>query len=74
MARGNGGKPGTMGPLRMLWMVIYGIAVLIARFFTALFGLAVLTLGLVLSLTIIGAVIGLPLIFSGISLMARAFY
>ncbi len=64
--RPGGPEAGPLAPIILLLNVA-------ARFIVLLIGLAIAIAGALLSLTIIGAVIGIPLLMLGITTMSRAF-
>lgn len=63
-----------MAPFVALWRFIAWIVVLVGRLLAALLGLVFVIVGIALSLTVIGAIVGLPLIIFGLLLMVRSIY
>lgn len=59
-------------PFVALWRLLLGIINLVGRAAAAILGLLLVVAGLALSLTIVGAVVGIPLIILGVLLMARS--
>lgn len=57
----------------LLWPVIF-ILMLTGKFIAVIIGLVISILGFALCLTIIGAVIGIPLIIFGVLLMAKGIF
>ena len=56
-------------PFVLVWYLVTGILVLVLRFVSMLTGLILVVVGAALTLTLIGAIVGLPLIATGWHLM-----
>jgi hypothetical protein len=61
-------------PFTALWALLSLILGAIGRILCALLGLAVMAAGVALSLTVIGAIIGIPFVAFGALLMVRALF
>jgi hypothetical protein len=66
--------PWIFWPFVALWRLVTGILALTGRLIAAVLGLVLMVVGLVVSLTIIGAVVGIPLIIFGFMLMLRSIF
>jgi hypothetical protein len=56
-------------PFVLVWYLATGIVTLVTRFAAMLIGLILVVVGAALTLTLIGAIIGLPLVATGWHLM-----
>ena len=61
-------------PFVALWKLVAGIITLTGRLVAAILGLVFMIVGVVVSLTVIGAIIGVPLIVFGFLLILRGFF
>jgi hypothetical protein len=61
-------------PLKMLWALVVAIVALTGRLVAIALGLALIFVGVVLSLTVVGAVVGIPLLLFGLALIARGLF
>jgi hypothetical protein len=59
-------------PVLALWRVVGETVVVLGRTAALVVGLALLAAGGALALTVVGAVLGVPLLFLGATLIARA--
>jgi hypothetical protein len=66
--------PWFLWPFVALWRLIAGILELTGRLLGIILGLVLVIVGFVLSLTIIGAVVGIPLMLFGLLLMVRGLF
>ena len=66
--------PWVLWPFYALAQLITGILKLTGRLVAALIGFVLLVAGVVLSITIIGAILGVPLIILGFMLLVRAIF
>ncbi|CAN5439968.1 hypothetical protein BH10CHL1_BH10CHL1_49180 [soil metagenome] len=66
--------PWILWPFVALWRLLAGILALTGRLLGVVLGLVLLIVGFVISLTVIGAVIGIPLIALGLLLMVRGLF
>ncbi len=58
-------------PVVALWRLLAGIIDLTGRFVAILLGFIFLVVGILISLTIVGAILGIPLALFGLLLMVR---
>ena len=61
-------------PFIALWRLAVGIAQVTGRFVAAILGLILMVVGVVLTLTIVGAIVGIPLFTFGLLLVVRGFF
>ncbi len=61
-------------PFRALWRLVTGILEITGRLVAVVLGLAFLIVGAILSATVIGALVGMPLAFFGILLILRGLF
>ncbi|MBN1543791.1 hypothetical protein JW992_16730 [candidate division KSB1 bacterium] len=61
-------------PFRVLWRLLTALLQLVGRLVLVSIGLVLCVIGFVLTLTAIGAVIGIPLTALGVLLMVRGVY
>jgi hypothetical protein len=61
-------------PLVFPFLFVGWVLKLTGRFVGALLGSTLLTVGIVLSLTVVGAIVGIPIAFLGILLMIRSLF
>jgi len=66
------GHPGDHRPA--LWRLVTGILEITGRLVAVVLGLAFLIVGVILSATVIGALVGMPLAFFGILLILRGLF
>lgn len=66
--------PWLLWPFVALWRLLAGIIQATGRLVAALLGLVLMVVGVVLSLTVIGAFVGVPLIVFGFLLVIRGFF
>jgi hypothetical protein len=74
MAVGENKVPWILWPLDALWRLLGFILQLTGRIVAALLGVILLAAGIIISLTVIGAVVGVPLALLGMMLMMRAIF
>jgi hypothetical protein len=78
MSNGHSGSNGCgsclAAPFVAIWRLLLAIISIVGRLAAALIGIVLVIVGVVLSLTVIGALIGIPLIIFGVMLMARALF
>lgn len=58
-------------PVVALWRLLAGIITLTGRFVAMLIGVVFIFVGLLISLTIVGAIVGIPLALFGLLLVVR---
>jgi hypothetical protein len=61
-------------PFRALWGLVTFFIEATGRLVAAILGLMLMIVGVIISLTIVGAVVGIPLIIFGFLLMIRGFF
>ena len=61
-------------PFEAIWNLVVWIVGLTGRLIAVLLGLVLLIAGVILTLTIVGAVVGIPLVGFGILLMVRGLW
>ena len=61
-------------PFVVLWRLLAFILEMTGRLIAAILGLVLLIAGIFVSLTVIGAVVGIPLAIFGLMLMVRALF
>ena len=66
--------PWILWPFVALWDLITWILQLTGRLVAAILGLVFMIVGTILTVTVIGAVVGLPLIIFGFALMIRSIF
>ncbi len=72
MSRSN--TPLLLWPFVALWKLVATIVELTGRFLALIIGLVLVLVGIILSLTIIGAIVGIPLIIIGLMLFIRGLF
>ena len=66
--------PVLLWPFYALWRLVIAIIALTGRLVGAILGLALMIVGVVLCLTIVGAIVGIPLILFAGMLMVRSIF
>ncbi len=66
--------PWYLWPFYALWMLVAGIVEFTGRFVAMVLGLVLILVGLLVSLTIIGAIVGIPLAIIGLLLLLRGIF
>lgn len=61
-------------PFIALWKLVAGIIALTGRLVAAILGLVLMIVGVIVSLTLVGAIVGIPLIIFGFLLILRGFF
>jgi len=61
-------------PFGAIWRLVTSIVGLVGRIVAIALGALLIIVGLILSVTIVGAVVGIPLILFGALLVVRSFY
>jgi len=61
-------------PFSALWKLLTTLLGLTGRLVAGVIGLVLLVLGVLLTLTVIGAIIGIPMIIAGILLLVRSLF
>lgn len=66
--------PWYLWPFAALWKLLAVIVELTGRFVAMVLGLALILVGVIVSLTIIGAIVGVPLAIIGLLLLLRGIF
>lgn len=61
-------------PFWLIWRLVVWIIEATGRLIGAIFGLVLMIAGVIISLTVIGAVVGIPLIIFGFMLLVRSLF
>ncbi len=76
MVEGNHGKriPWILWPFWALWKLIAGIVIATGRLVAFILGVVFLIVGLVLTITVVGAIVGIPFMIFGFLLTLRGLF
>ena len=66
--------PGYLWPFAASWKLLAVIVELTGRFVAMVLGLVLILVGVIVSLTVIGAIIGIPLAIIGLLLLLRGIF
>lgn len=66
--------PWLLWPFVALWRLLAGIIAFTGRLIAIILGVVLIIVGGILTLTVVGAVIGVPLLVFGFLLMVRGFF
>lgn len=66
--------PWILWPFVALWRLVTWILELTGRLIAVIFGLVLMIVGVVISITVIGAVVGVPIFLFGLLLVFRGFF
>ena len=66
--------PWVLWPFWAIWKFVVGIVAGTGRLVAVILGLVFLIVGGVLTLTVVGAIVGIPFIIFGLLLMVRGFF
>ncbi len=66
--------PWYLWPFVALWRLISGIVALTGRLVAVILGFVLLVVGLVVSLTVVGAIVGIPMMLLGLLLVLRGLF
>ena len=66
--------PWFLWPFWVIWKLVVGIVAGTGRLVAVILGLVFLIVGGVLTLTVVGAIVGIPFIIFGLLLMVRGFF
>jgi hypothetical protein len=66
--------PWILWPFAALWDLLTFILRLTGRLFAGVLGFALMTVGLIATLTVVGAPVGIPLVILGFLLMLRSIF
>lgn len=61
-------------PFGVIWAFVTFVLCAVGRILCALLGLAIMAIGIALSMTVVGLIIGAPLVALGFLLLARAVF
>lgn len=59
-------------PFWLIWAFVGFLFELVGRFLAGVIGLVFILIGCIITATVIGAIIGIPLIFTGFALLVKA--
>lgn len=74
MAVGTKTIPLLFAPFVWLWQLVTFVLGLTGRLLAVILGLALLIVGLLFTLTIIGAIVGIPILIVGFALIVRGLF
>lgn len=74
MSKISNSTPWILWPFVALWKLVAGIIELTGRLVAAILGLVLMIVGVALCLTVIGAIVGVPLILFGFMLTVRGLF
>ena len=74
MTRSKSDTPILFLPFVWLWQLVSFILGLTGRLMAVLLGFVLLIVGLLITLTVIGAIIGIPMLIVGIALIVRGLF
>ncbi len=74
MAVGTKTTPLLFAPFVWLWQLVTFVLGLTGRLLAVILGLALLIVGLLFTLTIIGAIVGIPILIVGFALIVRGLF
>lgn len=66
--------PWYLWPFVALWKLIAGIVEFTGRFVAMVLGIVLIVVGVIISLTIVGAIVGIPLAILGLLLFLRGIF
>jgi hypothetical protein len=66
--------PFLLWPFAMLWHLLATIVGLTGRFIAMILGLVFICVGVIVSLTLIGAIVGIPIAFIGLLLFLKGLF
>jgi hypothetical protein len=67
-------SPWLLRPFIWLWNFIAFIITLTGRFLAVILGIVLMILGIILTITVVGAIVGIPLIMFGLLLVVRGLW
>jgi hypothetical protein len=74
MSKDKKKTPWFLWPFVALWRLVTGIIQLTGRLLAIVLGVALMIIGVVVTVTVVGAVIGIPLIIFGFLLVIRGLF
>lgn len=66
--------PWYLWPFWAIWKLVFGIVAATGRLIAVILGLVFLIVGIVLTVTVVGAIVGIPFIIFGLLLMVRGLF
>ena len=66
--------PWYLWPFSALWSLLTWLVTLVGRFLAAILGFILMVLGAVLTITLVGAPLGIPLVIFGVLLVIRSIF
>jgi hypothetical protein len=66
--------PWYLWPFAALWKLLAVIVEMTGRFVAMVLGIVLIVVGVIISLTIVGAIVGIPLAFVGLLLLLRGMF
>ena len=74
MTDGRQRTPWILWPFVALWNLVTGILKLTGRLIAMVVGVVLMIVGIALSLTVVGAIVGIPLLIFGFTLTVRGLF
>ncbi len=74
MSKENKGVPCLLWPFWAVWRLVVGIVEVTGRLLAITLGVVLMIAGVILSATVIGAVVGIPLLMFGLLLVVRGLW
>lgn len=74
LGENNRTTPWFLWPFTALWRLVTRILEITGRFVAVILGIALIAIGVALSLTVIGAIVGVPLALFGFLLLLRGLF
>ncbi|MBN1888659.1 MAG: hypothetical protein JW850_11745 [Thermoflexales bacterium] len=74
MSKENKGVPCVLWPFWAVWRLVVGIVEVTGRLLAITLGVVLMIAGVILSATVIGAVVGIPLLMFGLLLVVRGLW
>jgi hypothetical protein len=74
MSKENKGVPCLLWPFWAVWRLVVGVVEVTGRLLAITLGVVLMIAGVILSATIVGAVVGIPLIMFGLLLVVRGLW
>ena len=74
MANGTRHTPWILWPFVALWDLVTGILKLTGRLIALVVGVVLMIIGIAVSLTVVGAIVGIPLLIFGFTLTVRGLF
>ncbi len=74
MSHAERSVPWFLWPFRAVWRLVTFVLEITGRILCGILGIALVALGSLITLTIVGAPVGVPLVLLGVLLLARALF